>query len=286
MTNTQYISIGLIIIGFVSCLGIKSFDKTDNTRRFKEKQYDFFESFKHNHLADYYYELPFQLKFGGIKPFPFDSIGNKDYSWLRKPENLKIAFNAFLTVGLDKFVSQEKYFKKNNDWCCETDWENKSLNEIVSGFINSDTTSNRNDYYSKFWQRRRLENNLSETFEILSQIDKFYNQGELNLTYKKQNSVLIRLLDFDSKLISSDSTEYKAYTIEYFNYLKLAGLDNSAYKLIYYNHRLGIEKELRDSLIMTMEYDIISNDRCENFNNRDGWITHDYYHNSNRNYRP
>jgi hypothetical protein len=287
MRTTRNILIGFIIVGFVSCLGIKSIDKTDYIGNFKEKQYDFFESFRHNQLADYYYELPFELKFGGIRPFPFDTTGNKDYSWLRKPENLKIAFNAFTTVGLDKFVSKEKYFEKNNEWCCDTDWENKSLNEIVSGFINSDTSSNGHDYYSKFWQRRKLENNVTVTYEILSQIDRFYNQNDHDLIYKKHNSVLIGLLDFDSKLTFSDSVLYKANAIEYFSFLKSVGLDYSAYKLICNNPRLDIDKKLRDSLIMTVSYDTLSIDNWENLNdNRDGWITSDYYPDPNRYYGP
>ncbi|MCU4177724.1 hypothetical protein [Carboxylicivirga sp. N1Y90] len=287
MRNIRNILIALIIVGFVSCLGIKSTKKTDYIGNFQEKQYDFFESFRHNQLADYYYDLPFELKFGGIRPFPFDSIGNKDYSWLREPENLKIAFNAFSTIGLDKFVSKAKYFEKNNAWCCDTEWENKSLNEIVAGFINSDTTSNGLDYYSKFWQRRRLENNLTITYEIFVQIDKFYNQNKQAMVYNYADSALIRLLEFDTKLIHSDSVEYKAIAIEYFSFLKSTGLDYSAYKLIFNNRRLDIEKELKDSLIMTMKYDTLSIENWENLNdNRNGWITSDYYPDPKRHYGP
>ena len=287
MRSVLNILIGLIIVGFVSCLGIKLIDKTVYIGNFKEKQYDFFESFRHNQLAEFYYELPFDLKFGGIRPFHYDSTGNKDYSWLRKPENLKIAFNAFSTVGLDKFLSKKKYFEKNNEWCCDTDWENKSLNEIVSGFIHSDTTSNGLDYYSKFWKRRRFENNMTGTYEILSQIDKFYNQNDHDLIYKKQDTILIELLDFDSKLISSDSVGYKSNAIEYFSFLKSAGLDYSAYKLICNNPRIVIDEKLKDSLIMTMKHDTISIDNWESLNdNRHGWITSDYYPDPNRYYGP
>jgi hypothetical protein len=287
MRNIRNILIALIIVGFVSCLGIKSTKKTDYIGNFQEKQYDFFESFRHNQLADYYYDLPFELKFGGIRPFPFDSIGNKDYSWLREPENLKLAFNAFSKVGLDKFVSNGKYFEKNNAWCCDTEWENKALNEIVAGFINSDTTSNGLDYYSKFWQRRRLENNLTITYEIFVQIDKFYNQNKQDVVYNYADSVLIGLLEFDTKLIHSDSVEYKAIAIEYFSFLKSTGLDYSAYKLIFNNRRLDIKKELKDSLIMTMKYDTLSIENWENLNdNRNGWITSDYYPDPKRYYGP
>lgn len=287
MRGTQNILAGLLIIGFASCLGIKLVDKTDYIGNFSEKHYDFFESIRHNQLKDYYYDLPFELKFGGIRPYPFDSVGNKDYSWLRKPENLRIAFNAFSTIGLDKFVSREKYFEKNNDWCCDTDWEDKSLNEIVAGFINSDTTSLDSDYYSKFWQRRKLENNLAETYKIFVQIDRFYNRNEQSALFKQTDSILLGLLDFDTRLIHSDSTEYLENSVDYFEYLKSVGLDYSAYKLIYNNSRLDLNKKINDSLIMTMKYDTLSIEDWGSLNdNRDGWITGDFYPDPDRYYGP
>ena len=287
MRNIRNILIGLIIIGFVSCLGIKSLDKADYIGNFTEKHYDFFESFRHNQLADFYYELPFDLKFGGIRPFPFDSIGEKDYSWLRKPENLKIAFNAFSTVGLEKFVSKEKYFEKNTDWCCDTDWENKSLNEIVTGFINSDTASNGQDYYSKFWQRRRLENNLTVTYEIFVQIDRFYNHGDQHVIYQQRDSVLAGLLDFDTKLLNSDSAQYFQIALDYFDYLKSVGLDYSAFKIIFHNKKLKMPKVMMDSLLLSVKHDTISENEWLNLNdNRDGWITWIWYRDPGKYYGP
>lgn len=287
MRSTRNIFTGLIIIGFVSCLGIKSVDKLTYIGNFKERQYDFFESFRHNQNKDFYYELPFKLKFGGIGPFPFDSTGQKDYSWLRKPENLNIAFNAFSTIGLDKFVSNDKYFEKNNDWCCDTEWEYKSSNEIVIGFLESDTTIKGTDYYSKFWERRRYENNLTETYQIFVQIDRFYNQNNQSDIIQLTDSVLIGLLYFDTKLIHSDSIAYTKNVIDYFDYLKSIGLDYSAYKLINGNSMLILEKNIRDSLIMTMGYDTLSyQDWVTLDDNMSGWITGDYYPDSNRNYGP
>ncbi|WP_205959935.1 hypothetical protein [Flammeovirga aprica] len=278
---------GLLIISIVSCIGYQSTNKPIYIGNFKEKQYDFFESIRHEHLIDYYYKLPFELKFGGIKPFPYDSIGMKDYSWLRNPENLKIAFNAFSTVGLDKFISKEKYFERNNDWCCNTDWENKSLHEIVTGFINSDTTTNGSNYYSKFWKRRKLENTHITTYEIFTQIDRFYNQNDHDLIYKNQDTILLGLLDFDSKLALSDSIKYQDTAIECFNFLKSVELEYSAYKLICNNPRLNLDKNLRDSLIMTMNYDTLTVGTWEKLDdNRNGWITSGYYRDTNRYYGP
>jgi hypothetical protein len=276
-----------IIAIFISCLGIKLVDKSYYLGNFSESKYDFFESFRHNPQNDFYYELPFDLKFGGIRSFSFDSIEKKDYSWLRKSNNLEVAFNAFSSVGLDKFISKDKYFKKNKNWCCKTEWENKSLNEIISGFIKSDTTSNAQDYYSKFWKRRKLENNLKVTYEILIQIDKFYNESKNEMIFKNTDSVLTNLLDYDMKLIHSDSTKLKTNIFNYFEYLKSVGLNYSAYKIIYNNPRLKISMRMKDSLIGTIKHDTLSFESWEKLNdNLNGWITSDFYPDNKRYYGP
>lgn len=100
-----HIIIGFLLFGFFSCIGIKTLKQTTYIGNFRESNYGFFESFRHTNDQDYYYNLPFELKFGGIRPYPFDSVGKQDYSWLRNPTNLKIAFNSILLIGLDKFVS-------------------------------------------------------------------------------------------------------------------------------------------------------------------------------------
>ncbi len=262
-------------------------DNTYYIGNFSEKNFDFFESIHHYQSPDYYNELPFSIKFGGLRSNTFGSAENKGYSWLRNPKNLKVAFNAFSIIGLDKFISKEKYFKKNDNWCCDTDWENMSLNEVVMRFVNSDTSSESNDYYSKFWQRRRLENNLLETYNIFGQINKFYNENDSSILFEPSDSILIAFLNHDTKLINSDSTQYLDNAIDYFGFLKSVGLDYSAYKLIFNNSRLNLDKYLRDSLIMTMKYDTLSVDNWENLNdNRNGWISGDYYPDPNRYYGP
>lgn len=287
MRNKRNILVGFIIVAFISCLAIKPIHKKYYIGNFTEKKYDFFESFRYRHLTDFYSKLPFDLKFGGIRPFPFDALGKKEYSWLRKPKNLRTGFNAFSQVGLEKFVSRKKYFEKNSYWCCDASWENKSLNEIIIGFINSDTISSGINYYSKFWQRRRMESNLTETYKIFVHIDRFYNNKKQNTTYRKMDSVLIGLLDFNTKLMHADATNYKKYIVDYFEFLRAVGLNYSAYKLIYNNSRLEMERNLKDSLIITLKYDTLSFEKWEALDdNWHGWITGDFYPDPNRNYGP
>lgn len=275
------------LAGLISCRETRSIDEARYLGNFSEKRYAFFESFQHNTDANYYAELPYDLKFGGIRPFPYDSARYKDYSWLRNPENLKMAFSAFSIIGLDKFVSKEKYFQKSRKWCCDTQWEGKSLDEIVTGFIKSDTTSTGTDYYAKFWQRRKFEDNREETYEILVQIDRFYNEDNREIIYGQTNRILLGLLKFDVALIRADSTEYKTKVIDYFSFLKAAELYYSAYKLIYNNPRLDMTKSVKDSLIMTLDHDTLSIDDWKNLNdNIDGWITSDRYPDPDRYYGP
>ena len=281
-----HILIGLLFLGFSGCIGFKS--KTSvYVGNFKESHFDFFESFRFTNDQDYYYNLPFDLKFGGIRPFPFDSVGKKDYSWLRNPYNLRIAFNSVKLIGLDKFVSFEKYNNKNTDWCCDTQWENKSLNDIVKGFLQSDTLTDQNEYYSKFWQRRRMEGTLQETWSIFQQIDDFYNSKKEMITSNIIDSNLFLLLDYNMQLIHSDSIKYPSVAIKYFDYLKKVGLDYSAYKLIYHNSRLNFSKPYSDSLLTTIKHDSLSYENWENLNdNSTGWITGYIFPDPNRYYGP
>jgi len=276
-----------LLFGFISCIGIKTIKQTTYIGNFKETNYGFFESFRHTNDLDYYYNLPFELKFGGIRPYPFDSIGKLDYSWLRNPTNLKIAFNSVKLIGLDKFISFRQYNKKNTDWCCDTQWENKSLNDIVKGFLLSDTISIGKDYYSKFWQRRRIEKNLKETWWIFQQIDDFYNSKKSLVTESTIDTTLYHLLDYNVKLIHSDSLSYSMIALNYFDYLKKIELDYSAYKLIFHNSRLNFPETFRDSLLLTMKYDTLGVENWGKLNdNIDGWITGEIYPDPKRNYGP
>lgn len=278
------IIIGLLLAVLGSCMGIKTVYEKGNIGNFQEHKYDFFESFNHTTDNDYYYTLPFYLKSGGIRPFPYDSIGKQDYSWLRNPENLTVAFNTMFEIGLNKFVSIEQY---NSNWQYDKQWKNKSLNQIVTEFIQSDTNSVNNDYYSEFWKRRRKENNLTESYTIFTQINRYYNGDPNSNEVAEIDVVLQNLLTFDMRLCKADSNNYSTTALEYFTYLKSVKLDYSAFKLLFHNQLLQFTKQEKDSLISTIKFDTLSPQDWENMNdNRDGWITWGSYHDPQRYYGP
>jgi hypothetical protein len=285
--SKSYIILGFVVVGLIAYFCENKHVNTYYVGNFQEQQFDFLESFKHNADKDYYYKLPFDLKFGGIRPYPFDSMGKKDYSWLRNPKNLIIAFNTIKSIGLDKFVSIEQYNIVDSEWCCNTLWNKKSLNEIVSGFIKSDTNSIKKDYYSKFWQRRRIEGNLKETYQIFKQINDFYNVKRNEKRAERIDTVLIKLLDFDIQLMHSDSGSYSKIAVAYFKYLKSVKLDYSAYKLIFHNPKVNLPQHIKDSLLKTIKHDTLNFEQWNKLNdNYKGWITSDVYIDPNRYYGP
>jgi hypothetical protein len=276
-----------LLIFLISCLGTKSIDKTSFIGNFKENRYEFFESIVHGTANSHSYKIPFDLKFGGIRPYPYDSIGKQEYTWLRNPDNLLIAFNTIKSIGLEKFVSLEQYNKRTNDWCCNTQWENKSLNEIIDGFLHSDTNSSNGNYYSKFWKRRRKEGNLKITFRILNEINDYYNGQRIDITSASVDTVLKGLLTYDLQLATADSNSYQKIAINYFNYLKSVQLEYSAYKLLFHNSKLKLPKDYRDSILSTLNYDTLTYEAWNKMNdNAGGWMTSGDYPDPNRYYGP
>ncbi len=275
--------ISIIII--VSCSGTELFKNTISVGNFNEKQYGFLESIRHVNTPNYYSEIPFSLTFGGI--INQDTLLPKQYSWLRNSVNLKIAFNAFAEVGLDKFISKEDYFKKNNDWCCGTRWENYSLNVIVKEFIKSTRSSLGVGYFYKFWKRRRGDGTGLEVRNIFLSIDQYYNKGEEVQLSEPRDSVLIGLLEFDAQLLNSTTLTYKRDVFLYFDYLKQVSLDYSAYKLVCHNPTLKFEKDVFDSLLTSIQHDTIIFEKYQELNdNQNGWITPGFYPDPNRQYGP
>ncbi|MCC2548113.1 hypothetical protein LJY25_16810 [Hymenobacter sp. BT175] len=276
-----------ILIFIASCTGTKSIDRGRYTGNLKEQNYPFFESISHGDANSNSYTIPFDLKFIGIKPHPYDSTGKQDFSWLRSPNNLLITFNTIKSIGLEKFVSFEQYNRNTNDWCCNTQWENKSLNEVIKGFIQSDTLSSNGGYYSKFWGRRRKEGNMNVTYHILKEIHKFYNGEQIKITTSPIDTTLKGLLNYDLQLANSSSNSYKNIAIKYFNYLKSVHLEYSAYKLISHNTNLKLPKEYTDSLLTTLDYDTISFEAWKRMDdNYNGWMTAGDYPDPNRYYGP
>ena len=271
-----------------SCISNAPNSDTAYIRYFEERKFDFFESINHSTDTNFYWEQSFFLKFAGIRPFPFDSTSEKDYTWLRNPKNLIIAFNTVKSIGLDKFISRTQYNQKNNDWFNEAGWGNKSLNELIKNFIVSDTIKSNNEYYFKFWNRRRKEGNLKIVYTILKEIDAFYNANEMFIQHGPIDTVLKSLLVFDIRLSRADSTSYSTIVLEYVTYLKSVGLNYSAYKLIFHNPKITFEKSVKDSLLATLKYDKIPKvDWKKMDDNYNGWINDSNgYLDPKRNYGP
>jgi hypothetical protein len=95
------------------------------------------------------------------------------------------------------------------------------------------------------------------------------------------------LLRYDLQLSHSDSNSYKNTAINYFHFLKSVKLEYSAYKLIFHNSKLQLPQKLSDSLLSSLNYDIISYDSWQKMNdNNNGWIRSGAYPDPSRNYGP
>ncbi|MDH5598303.1 MAG: hypothetical protein OEY34_04215 [Cyclobacteriaceae bacterium] len=276
----------LIIITIAGCLVIKTDGQEYFIGNFPEHRFEFFESFRHESDSNFYTDLPYDLKFGGIRPYPYNFEVKQEFKWLRNPENLRKAFNAFYLAGLDNFVSRNSYFSTNNKWG-STEWKDKSLDQVVKGFLDSDTTATGDDYYSKFWLRRRNENTLSETYKIFMQIDGYYSENKMDIMVTKKDTILNGLIAFEAQLRQTDTVSYQKRVVDYFGYLKTVGLQYSAYKLIAHNSKLDIDYDTRDSLIGTLSYDSITRVEWEELDdNQNGWITWWRYRDPRRYYGP
>lgn len=220
----------IIVFLLIGCTASKYAEESEIMEVFPGYAYDFLESFGHQTDINEYSNMPFDLKFGGINP-------DNEYLWLRDSNHLRIAFNTFNSIGLDQFVSIQQYNTPDDRWCCNTQWEGKSLNQVVHEFIESDTSGIKDgsykDYFAKFWNRRRAEGNLQTTYDILVKIDQYYNKG---MRYGNQNNidtVLSSLLNYDLRLLNADSVSYTSEALVYYEYLKSVKLYNSAYALIF-----------------------------------------------------
>ncbi len=203
----------------------------------------------------------------------------KDYNWLRNPHNLFIAFNTAKTVGLEKIISKEKYFAAEDQFY-DGQWEDKSPNEIIKSYLQSDTSKTASDdtYFNEFWTRRRKEGNVNELYTILKQIDAYYNNG-IKSDIGQVNDTMKALMDFDYQMKSVDQAGYKETLYQNINYLKKIGLEHSAYDLINFQYTAGrYEVDInRDSLNASFQLDTISYQVWWDTRlNSGGWI--DYSH--------
>lgn len=250
---------------------------TRNTRTFiggfPEKDYDFMESVEHYSTNNYFGTIK-HLKWAGTR-WGLD-LENKMFKWLRNPNNLTIAFNTFEFIGLENFISKEQYYQKifaDDYW--DFDWNEKSLYDICKIMIDCySDSSGIEKYYQDFWERRRLEKNDFTTYEILKRIDRIYTSKSVEIikTVNDYDTIMFRLLDYDIKMQKSDSLTRIKIIVDYFDYLKRGDLEHSAYNLIFEVRPFQYLNINRDSLLSTLNYDTIPEEKYWTIRNDAIWI--------------
>jgi len=236
----------------------------------KEKQIEYSESISFLE-SNNIYENVLSHKFFGTGGNEFR---DKEFLWLRNPQNLWSFYNTVQLIGLEKFITKEQYLKKIDEeeyWGKE--WIGLSLNEIVDSLIlKYNSKYDSLDYYSKFWERRKIEGNDSVVFKILTETKMFYSGKQLLADRKSIDSELYQLMKLNVELNELDSLNKKEKIIEYFNYLKSVGLDHSAYNLIYETNARKYIGKINDSLLKTLDFDTITAENYWNTRNNASWI--------------
>lgn len=266
--RTHIILIGLGLL-LVAC-SIKQIQKT-YIGGWTEKPLDFSESITFqddNDLFDFILEYKF-ISSGGNEFRP------KEFLWLRNSNNLADFFEIIKKIGLQRLLSREQYnriLKENDYWGNE--WKGKSLNRIVDSLILTYNLKNDSiDYYTKFWQRRRSEKNDSIVLEILKQTDLFYNHNKVQIASKVKRDDLYELMVYNIEINETkDSLDLKRLTIQYFDYLKNRRLEHSSYNLIHETYLNKYVLDKRDSLLKTLKYDTIPEEKYWETRNKASWI--------------
>ncbi|OHX65421.1 hypothetical protein [Flammeovirga pacifica] len=265
----KYIYIILVGLFLIAC-SIKQIHRTYIGNWF-EKSLDFSESIMFhddNNLFDFILEYKF-IGSGGSDFRP------KEFIWLRNSNNLFDFFEITKKIGLQRLMSKEQYNRilvEEDYW--GNDWKDKSLNMIVDSLIL--TYNSKKDsgyYYTDFWKRRCSEQNDKIVLQILKQTDSFYNLDKIQFSDKINRNDLYELMLYNVELNETkDSLELRYLTINYFDYLKSNGLEHSSYNLIHetYLNRYVLDK--RDSLLRTLNYDTIPEQKYWDTRNNASWI--------------
>lgn len=194
----QLINIGLLIL--VSC-GTPT-ETVDNSY-YVEKELSFYDPYNPTYTTD---------------------------TWIRKPENIKIAHETFKKFGYRNIFS-EGQFNEAPCWIpgLNEGVRGKTCRDIIDSLILSYPTIETADkYYKEFWLRRKTEKNDSIVFEILKELQSglFYNK-ELTVDNRLVNDTVVNLIKISRGPVDDQTS------VQYFNYLKQIGLHASAYNLLY-----------------------------------------------------
>ncbi|MEO0470058.1 MAG: hypothetical protein AAF206_10595 [Bacteroidota bacterium] len=217
-----------------------------------------------------YYQSILGYKFSGSM---YSEDQRHAISWIRNPENLSMVFQTIKAVGMEKIVSRENYRRKID---LSEDWQGRTLDGIVKDFLASDTASTGADpYYNEFWLRRKAEGNHALVYTILTEVDAFYNDGNV-AEPGPVNDTLQNLLAYNFQLLHPSDPITSAQAYDYFAYLKEIGLEHSAYELAWFWNSYPPTEEWTinaDSLVQSLQPDTLSEKEWAHTNiNYTGWI--------------
>jgi len=151
-------------------------------------------------------------------------------TWIRKPENIKIAHETFKKIGYQNLFSVAE-LNQAPCWIPGLDEgvRGKSCKNIMDSLILTYPTIETADkYFREFWLRRRREGNDSIVFEILKELKRgLFDNQQLTVDNNLVNDTVINILRIKKGPISDETS------IQYFDYLKNIGLHKSAYNLLY-----------------------------------------------------
>lgn len=243
-----------------------------------DKDYGFLESVSHDFSYSIYDDLDYLEQIRQIREFGTEWGVNptyKKFQWIRNSDNILMFFQTAKTIGLESFISKTEYNEVLFDTTySETGWKGKSLNDICKELIYSYKKSESSeDYYSKFWNRRKNENNDDAVFAVLNQIDSHYNEKNIGIDENSMiDSVLFNLLRLDIELKSSDSLQKSKAVLRYFDYLRRVELYHSAYNLTFEIDEFDELNLNRDSLLLLLKPDTLSATDYWNTRNNAKWI--------------
>lgn len=223
MRSMKKVIVILIILVSYSCSEKKEFCFKGK----EDKNYEFLESIKQNDNESFIERIVDIRQFGSLV------VNKSELLWLRKPKNMMVLYGTIKSIGLDKFISEEEFQKPLfTDHWAETEWKNKSLMQIVDLLVQEyEFTDTKENYFTKFWNRRKVENNQDEVYNILRDIRDYY-KGKSNTDNYIINDTLKSLLWFETKRINREYTDINEFTKEYADILLEYKLFASAYNII------------------------------------------------------
>jgi len=152
------------------------------------------------------------------------------HTWIRKPENIRIAHETFKKFGYLKIFSNEQ-FNETPCWIPGFNdgvWGKTCKNIIDSLILSYPTIETADNYYKEFWLRRKTERNDSVVYQILKELQSELFLGkQLTIDERLVNDTAINLIKISRGPVDDETS------IQYFDYLRQIGLHASAYNLLY-----------------------------------------------------